>query len=98
MKRKNDRLDPISGMSKSEASTDRLLLEMMSKMVAQQRINNALIKESLGKTSKNPMGVTLTSNIKGNNNLPLKVTAEQWYHAENSPVKKAEETKIEDVF
>jgi hypothetical protein len=74
---KNDRLEPITVVSKSEASTNAHTLDLLSKILAEMRQNNALIKESLGKTSKSPMGVTLTSKFKGaNSNLPLKVTSE----------------------
>lgn len=72
MKKKIGGLDPIQGITKSEASYEKLMLEMMSKLVHEIRENNQLVKEHLGKPTRGPMNNTYSS-FKEKSNLPLRV-------------------------
>lgn len=72
---------------------------MMSKLVGETKLNNSLLREHFGKGPhpKNNYGTTFSS-FKEKTNLPLMVPSEQWSEADLSPMKKGNETMIEDVI
>jgi hypothetical protein len=47
MKKKSSPLEPIPTISKSEASYEKLMLEMMSRLLAETKDNHTLLKENL---------------------------------------------------
>jgi hypothetical protein len=98
MKKKGERLEPIQGISRTEASYEKLMLEMMSKLVFETKENNRLIQEHFGKSPPKAMAFT-HSGFKEKSNLPLRVTAQDWSEVDLvSPEKHHNEIIIEEVY
>jgi hypothetical protein len=52
MKKRAEKLEPLPTLTKPEASYEKLMLEMMSKLVGETRENNILIRENYTKDPK----------------------------------------------
>lgn len=52
MKKRAEKLEPLPTITKPEASYEKLMLEMMSKLVGETRENNSLIRENYSKDFK----------------------------------------------